>query len=102
MVRTSLYESRLNPPDLTLSQRFLQVNWGMLLLVALIACVGLAMLYSAADQSWTPWALRQAIRFGVAFGLCVVVAVIPIGFWLRWWFHRTSMAMSLPSPRHVT
>ena len=84
MVRTSLYESRLNPPDLTLGQRFLQVNWSMLLLVALIAGVGLAMLYSAADQSWTPWALRQAIRFGVAFGLCVVVAVIPIGFWLRW------------------
>ena len=95
MVRTSLYESRLNPPDLTLSQRFLQVNWGMLLLVALIACVGLAMLYSAADQSWTPWALRQAIRFGVAFGLCVVVAVIPIGFWLRWSYLGYAFVLAL-------
>ena len=67
----------------------------MLLLVALIACVGLAMLYSAADQSWTPWALRQAIRFGVAFGLCVVVAVIPIGFWLRWSYLGYAFVLAL-------
>ena len=66
----------------------------MLLLVALIACVGLAMLYSAADQAGRP-GLCAGHSFGVAFGLCVVVAVIPIGFWLRWSYLGYAFVLAL-------
>jgi rod shape determining protein RodA len=41
------------------------------------------MLYSAANGSFEPWAVRHLIRFGVALGMLVVVALVDIRIWLR-------------------
>ncbi len=59
------------------------LNWGLVLLVTVIAGVGFAMLYSAANGSWQPWAERQAIRFAVAAIVMIAVALIDLRFWLR-------------------
>ncbi len=56
----------------------------MILLLCLVAGVGLAMLYSAANGSWEPWAMRQAIRFAVGMVILLSVAVVDIRFWLRY------------------
>ena len=74
----------LNPPELTLGIKLQQINWGLILLLTLIASVGFAMLYSAANGSWTPWAMRQAIRFGVGLVITLGIALIDLRFLMRW------------------
>jgi rod shape determining protein RodA len=71
-------------PEFTLGQKFLQVNWGLILLIALLAAIGCVMLYSAADGSLTPWAQRHAVRFAGGLVVLLVVAMFDIRFWFRW------------------
>ena len=95
MARNIWQDNRLNPPELTLAQRILQINWLLLILVSLIALIGLAMLYSAANGSWSPWAVRQAVRFAMALALCIAVAIVDIRFWLRWAYLSYAISMTL-------
>ena len=95
MARNIWQDNRLNPPELMLAQRILQINWLLLILVSLIALIGLAMLYSAANGSWSPWAVRQAIRFAMALALCIAVAIVDIRFWLRWAYLSYAISMTL-------
>ena len=71
-------------PEMSLGQKFWQINWGMILLVILIASFGFAMLYSAANGNLSPWASRQMLRFGVGLAILLFVAVIDIRFWFRY------------------
>ena len=71
-------------PEMTLRQKFWQLNWGMVLLLTLVACVGVAMLYSAANGSMEPWASRHMMRFGLGLGIMFVVALIDVRFWFRY------------------
>jgi len=71
-------------PEMTLRQKFWQLNWGMVLLLCLVAAVGFAMLYSAANGSMEPWASRQMMRFGLGFVIMIVVALIDVRFWFRY------------------
>ena len=73
-----------NALQMRLSEKFWQVNWSIILLLCLAAAVGVAMLYSAANGSWEPWAARQAIRFAVGMVILLSVAVVDIRFWLRY------------------
>ena len=69
--------------DLTLLQKLVQINWLLIILISLIACVGFAMLYSAANGHIDPWASRQMIRYGAGLVLMLLIAVIDIRAWLR-------------------
>ena len=71
-------------PEMTLGQKFWQINWGMVLLICLIASFGFAMLYSAANGNLSPWASRQMVRFGVGLAVLLFVAVIDIRLWFRY------------------
>ena len=68
----------------TLSARdkLLDVNWGLVLLITLIACVGFAMLYSVAGGSFHPWAAPQMVRFGIGIIILIAVALVDIRFWM--------------------
>jgi rod shape determining protein RodA len=68
---------------LTASEKLLRLNWGLVLLIALVGGIGLAMLYSAANGSWQPWAGKQSIRLGVAACIMIVAALVDIRVWLR-------------------
>ncbi len=68
---------------LTLGQKISQIRWVFLLLLTLIAGAGAAMLYSAANGDWQPWAIRHIIRFVVALGVLLVVALTDVRFWIR-------------------
>lgn len=57
--------------------KILQLNWLMILLILVLGGLGIAMLHSAAGNSWEPWANRQAIRFAAGFVLMLAVALMP-------------------------
>ncbi len=74
----------LNRHELSLGQKLWQVNWGIVLILTVLACIGFAMLYSAAGGAMEPWAQRQMLRFALGFCIMIAVAVIDIRFWMRW------------------
>ncbi|HEY0106473.1 MAG TPA: rod shape-determining protein RodA, partial [Rhizomicrobium sp.] len=67
---------------LSIVDKLYEVNWGLVLLVAIVACVGFAMLYSVAGGSLSPWAWQQMWRFAVGFAILVTVSVIDVRTWL--------------------
>ena len=82
-------------PAPNLAERVRSLNWTLVLLLALIAGIGFAMLYSAANGSWQPWAGKQAIRFGVAVAIMLTVALVDLRFWLKWahWMHAAAFLL---------
>src|SRR5271170_5119352 len=61
-------------PRLSLAEKVWNINWGLVLLLTVLASVGFAMLYSAANGHWDPWAGKQIIRYVVAVVLMLGVA----------------------------
>ncbi|HEY5047814.1 MAG TPA: rod shape-determining protein RodA [Rhizomicrobium sp.] len=68
---------------LTIGEKLLEVNWGLVLLIAVVACIGLAMQYSVAGGHLQPWAAPQGERFVVGLGILVAVALVDVRFWMR-------------------
>lgn len=66
----------------SITQKFLGLNWGLILLISLMALVGGMSLYSAANGALTPWASRHMARYVVCFAGMILIAMIDI----RWWF----------------
>jgi rod shape determining protein RodA len=60
-----------------------EINWGLVLLITIIACIGFAMQYSVAGGSWDPWAAKQVFRFLIGFVLMIVVAMVDIRIWMN-------------------
>jgi rod shape determining protein RodA len=69
-------------PHLPLSHKLLRIEWGLMILITLIACAGFTMLYSAAGGSISPWAGRQMLRFALAFGMLIAVACVDLRVWM--------------------
>lgn len=69
--------------EMSLLQKLAQVNWGLVLLLTVVASVGFTALYSAAGGSFEPWAGRQMARFAVGVTLMLVVALVDIRIWYR-------------------
>ena len=74
---------RFTGRDMRISDKLMEFNWGFLLLLAVISSMGFAMLYSVADGSFSPWALKQMIRFVVGAGIMIVVALVDLRLWMR-------------------
>jgi len=62
--------------------RVTQINYGLIVLIIMLASIGFISLYSAAGGSFSPWASKQLMRFGVGFVAMIIVALIDI----RWWY----------------
>ncbi len=73
----------LKEVELTLAHKLWNTSWFLLFLLSALASVGVAMLYSAADGSFEPWAWRHLIRFAIGMALLFLVALIDIRVWLR-------------------
>ncbi len=68
---------------LNLLQKLAMFNWGLLFLLTLVACIGFAMLYSAANGQLEPWSARQIVRYAVGIAVMLIVALVDIRFWMR-------------------
>jgi rod shape determining protein RodA len=69
--------------ELSLAEKLQQITWGLILIICAIGGIGFAMLYSAANASLDPWALRQMIRFALGLLVLIVVALVDLRFWLK-------------------
>ena len=68
---------------MTIGQKLWQVNWFLVLFIFILTAIGCAMLYSAGEGSWNPWATSHIIRFVIGLFLMIMVAVTDIKIWMR-------------------
>src|SRR6185437_14509686 len=83
------------PAPVSFGEKIWRINWGLILVLTAIAAVGVVALYSAAGGRFDPWAGKHAMRYGVALGLCLVVALINPKVWLAlaWPIYIVSMLL---------
>ncbi len=67
---------------LSITDKLFEVNWGLILLIGIIASAGFAMLYSVAGGTFFPWAAPQMLRFAVGLVILVSVALIDNRVWM--------------------
>ncbi|HEX6138994.1 MAG TPA: FtsW/RodA/SpoVE family cell cycle protein, partial [Candidatus Limnocylindria bacterium] len=70
------------PEPIGFGEKLWRINWGLVLVLTLIAGIGVVALYSAAGGHFEPWAEKHAIRYGVALVLMLVVALVHPKVWL--------------------
>ena len=70
------------PAPIGFGEKIWRINWGLALVLTAIAGIGVVALYSAAGGRFDPWAARHAVRYGVAFGIMLVVALMHPKVWL--------------------
>lgn len=69
--------------ELSLKERFFNLNFIFIGIICLIAAIGCLTLYSAAGGKLSPWALNQGIRFCMGLGIMLVAALIPPEFYYK-------------------
>jgi rod shape determining protein RodA len=81
--------------ELTVADKIRSVQWGLVLLIAGISAIGFAMLYSAADGDFQPWASRQMTRFAIALVPMIAAALIDVRYWFRsaYWLYAIALAV---------
>jgi len=76
--------------ELTLRQKLWQINWSLVLLIAMIGMVGVAMLYSAGGDrfsgrgSMDPWAARHLVRLLAGMMVMFAIALVDLRAWLQY------------------
>ena len=74
----------LRDPEMSLGEEIWQINWSLIFLATLIAFIGFAMLYSAANGHLDPWASRQMVRFGAGLVLMLAIALVDVRVLFRY------------------
>jgi rod shape determining protein RodA len=82
---------------LTFADKLRGIQWGLVLLVAAISGIGFAMLYSAANGDFQPWASRQMMRFAIALVPMIAAALIDVRYWYRsaYWIYGAALLLVL-------
>lgn len=78
-----MYEFGYGSRHLGLKDKFCRLSFSYILLIMILACVGTMTLYSAANGSWNPWAIKHISRFGVTLLLMIGLAMVDI----RYYYH---------------
>ncbi|MGQ0742716.1 MAG: rod shape-determining protein RodA [Alphaproteobacteria bacterium] len=78
-----------------LRDKLLEINWGFVLLISVIAGIGFAMLYSVAGGHFEPWAKQQMLRFLAGLAVLVMVACIDIRVWMALAYPAYAVALVL-------
>jgi len=80
---------------LSVADKLLEMNWGLVLLVTIIAIGGIAMLYSVAGGHFHPWALSQLSKFIVGLFILVIAATIDVRVWMSLAYPAYAVALLL-------
>lgn len=71
------------------------VDWGLTLLIGIIATAGIAMLYSVAGGHWHPWALSQLSKLLLGFLIMLMAASIDVRVWMSLAYPAYGLALLL-------
>src|SRR6266700_3480099 len=98
------FSSDFGRPELALADKVRAIQWGLVLLIAAIAGIGFAMLYSAANGNLHPWASRQMTRFAVALVPMIAAGLIDVRYWFRgaYWIYGVSLVLIIAVDLHGT
>ena len=80
---------------LSVADKLGEMNWGLVLIICLIAIAGIAMLYSVANASFHPWALRQIGHLILGFIVLVAAAMVDIRVWMSLAYPAYGVALAL-------
>ena len=80
---------------LSLTDKLMEVNWGLVMIICMIAIAGIAMLYSVAGANFHPWALRQIANFTLGLLVMLAAAVIDIRVWMSLAYPAYAVALAL-------
>ena len=61
----------------------------------MVAAVGFAMLYSAANGDWSPWAYRQMIRYAVGLALAICIALVDLRWLMKWSYAAYGVVLAM-------
>ncbi len=78
------YETTIKTQSMSLTEKFFNLNFMYILLISMMAATGVTMLYSAANGSWSPWALNHLVRFAFGMGIMIALAMVDIRFFMRY------------------
>jgi len=89
------FASDVGRPELAFGDKVRAIQWGLVLLIAAIAGIGFAMLYSAANGNLQPWASRQMTRFAIALVPMIAAGLIDVRYWFRsaYWIYGASLVL---------
>ena len=79
----------------TVWHRIARLDWLLTGLIIVLASIGFAVLYSAADGAWQPWAAKQVVRFGIGLVLMLMIATVTFNLWLRLAYPIYAVALAL-------
>jgi rod shape determining protein RodA len=80
---------------LGVTDKLRDVDWGLTLLIGIIAMAGIAMLYSVAGGHWTPWALSQFTKLLLGFFIMMGAASIDVRVWMSLAYPAYGLALLL-------
>jgi rod shape determining protein RodA len=80
---------------LSVADKLQEVNWGLVLLISLVAVAGVVMLYSVAGGQMDPWALSQLLKLFLGLFVLVAVATIDIRIWMSLAYPAYAVALLL-------
>ncbi|RYG16415.1 MAG: rod shape-determining protein RodA [Caulobacteraceae bacterium] len=70
-----------------------QIDWRLTALLCVVSGTGALMLYSVAGGSWSPWAAKHLIRFGMCLALMLALSMINIRYWFALAYPIYGMAL---------
>lgn len=62
--------------------RLERIHWPLVIMLTMLAGAGTITLYSVAEGSWEPWAIRHSTRFAAAAVMMIAMGLISIRFWM--------------------
>jgi rod shape determining protein RodA len=80
---------------LSIVDKLAEINWGFVLLITVIACIGFAMLYSVAGGQVSPWASKQIVRFVIGLVILIAAALVDIRVWMNLAYPAYALALLL-------
>ena len=83
------------PGEMKVGERLGQISWSMVFFIVIVGCIGIAMLYSAADGNMDPWATRHMFRFLIGMAALIAVAVVDLRVWLQYAYVVYGVALVL-------
>ena len=78
------YEQRFKGLNLSLKDKFFNLNFGYIFCIILLSLVGVSTLYSAANGNMNPWAIKHVVRFGFCLCVMLILALVDIKIYLKY------------------